>query len=52
MYVKVFIHKNELTKCLNVSHFFRFSENLGETPFSKHQFLDAFVLIGFGFDSG
>lgn len=51
MYVKVSIPKNELTKYLNLSHFLRFSENLGETPFSEHQFLDAFVLIDFGFDS-
>lgn len=51
MYVKVSIHKNELTKYLNLSHFLRFSENLRETPFSEHQFLDVFVLIDFVFDS-
>ena len=38
--------KNELATSLN------FFENLGETPFSEHQFLGAFIFNWFLFCSG
>ena len=51
MYVKLSNQKNDDTKCFNLSVTI-FFENLGETPFSEHQFPDAFIFNWFLFCSG